>query len=219
MRIILASIFSLTALSITASASAASIHSILPYYLQDSKGLSLSIKKVKTGVSNIKLKFREGTVGDFKYSDYGLDVKNLDIYAKNFSYAKGKSGSGPRTKGLIEIRSLEIEEHAVEQFMLSYFPKLRTLSMDFDGGYIIARGKYGKTKFKAVFIIYNPYPGTTSSDICFKLKKISALNIRLPAWPVNAAIKKYNFFLSRANTGLKFKFGEIILKGGKITIL
>ena len=70
----------------------------------------------------------------------------------------------------------------------------------------------------AAFTLSNPNPGTAGSDIVFKVVRLKAGWLGLPAGLVNFALKDYNPLLNKSNSPIKVVFGRITAENGKLVI-
>jgi len=191
-----------------------SIISILPLYARNLEKFSFRAD-MNAGGGVIEVSFKKGCVGDFKHKNAGLVVRDASIAVDGL--ITGESG-GILSLGEVRVNSLTVSEGDLADFIKIYAGKFKLTSVKLDRGVISIKGEYSKINVEADFTLENPNPGRQGSDIFFRLLRLKAGFIPVPAGLVNFALKDYNPLLNKSKTPVKIVFGSIHAENGELSI-
>jgi hypothetical protein len=192
----------------------------LPLYVRGMEKFSFRAGMSGAGAA-IRISFKKGVVGDFKHKEAGLIVRDAVISLDGLRtdpYSEGSQGLKILSIGTIHVDSLTVSEGDLADLLKVYAGKFTITSVSLDRGIIEIRGSYSKIDVDAAFTLSNPNPGKSGSDIVFKVVRLKAGWLSLPAGLVNFALKDYNPLLNKSNSPIKVVFGQIAAENGNLVI-
>lgn len=193
----------------------------LSYYMKESKDFkfSYSIDEKKALIKNFSISFSSALIGDFKHKPAALEIKNGNIEVFNIILNPEELAGGSISLLSLEkirINSLEVDEKSLEKFVSYYIPNYK-ISIKIKNNLIDAEADLKFIKIKISLELYKIDGENT--DLGFKIKKVKAGFLNLPAFIFNIALKDYNPLLNRTKVPLKIEFKELSLNDGKLKII
>jgi hypothetical protein len=196
----------------------AGIIAVIPQYVK--KLEKFSCRVVMDGDSaDLKVSFARGYAGDFRHKEAGLVVHDAAIEADGIKIDMDEAGGLKiLSVGDVRLNSLTVKQGELEDFLKLYAGKFKITSVKLEKGIIDISGEYLKTPVEAAVSLYNPNPEKTGSDIFFRVVKLKAAGISIPAGLVNFVLKGYNPLLNKSNSPIKISFGQIYAENGELNI-
>jgi len=199
----------------------ANVMAALSLYMKEAKNFRfrVSVEEGTALIKSLRISFSSALLGDFRHKPAGLEVRNGDIEAFNILLDPAELAAGRLSlisAGGIRIHSLETDEAALEKFASYYLKAGQKASVRIKDGAVEAEVFVKPIKAAVTLELYRTAGET--ADIGFKVKKIKAGFLSLPAFIVNAALKDYNPLLNRSKAPIRLEFRELSLRDGKLKV-
>jgi hypothetical protein len=194
------------------------ILAVIPRYVRKLEKFSCRVE-INGESADLKVSFAKGYAGDFKNKEAGLVVHNAAIEVDGIKTETDAAGGLKILSiGAVRVNSLTVKQAELEDFLKLYAGKFTITSLILDKGIIDIFGVWLKMPVEAAVSLYNPNPGKTGSYIFFRVVKLKAAGISIPAGLVNFVLKSYNPLLNKSNSMIKISFGQIYAQNGELNI-